>query len=380
MINPAAFLDVLESHGVGFVTGVPDSQLKSLCEEVYTRYGFNSEKHIVAVNEGNAAGLAAGYHLATGKTALVYLQNSGLGNAVNPITSLTDPAVYAIPVIYIVGWRGEPGIHDEPQHVKQGAITLPLLDTLGITYSVLQERSTIEEVSSLLSGKFSEELAQGRSVAFVVRKGVFEKSTSSYTKYEGVLTREVAICTLADALGAKDFVVATTGKISRELFEHVKHTNPAMLSHDFLTVGSMGHASSIALSIALQKPQKTIWCFDGDGAVLMHMGSLATIGTMQPQNLIHVVLDNEAHESVGGMPTVTGRIDIPKVALSCGYAKTLTINTKEALKEFLESDVSSLVKPLLVHVIVSSGSRADLMRPDTTPIENKKSFMAALEN
>lgn len=205
--------------------------------EVYTRYGFNSKKHIVAVNEGNAASLAAGYHLATGKTALVYLQNSGLGNAVNPITSLTDPAVYAIPVIYIVGWRGESGIHDEPQHVKQDAITLTLLDTLGITYSVLQEKSTIEEVSSLLSGKFSKELAQGRSVAFFVRKGVFEKSTSSYTKYEDVLTREATICILADALGAKDFVVATTGKISRELFEHVKHTNPAMLSHDFLTVG-----------------------------------------------------------------------------------------------------------------------------------------------
>ena len=378
MLDPSLFLDYLETINVGFVTGVPDSLLKSFCEEVYVRYGVNSKRHIVSVNEGNAVGLAAGYHLATGKVPLVYLQNSGLGNAVNPATSLTDPAVYGIPVIYLVGWRGEPGVHDEPQHVKQGEITEQLLSVLGIEHMVVGKETTLEDVENRFSKEFSASLAQGKSVALVIRKGAFQKGSGTFGIHEEELGREEAIGLLAESMGADDFVVSTTGKISRELFEYCKKSKPENSSHNFLTVGSMGHASAIALSIALQEPGKTVWCLDGDGAALMHMGGLATIGTMKPENLIHVVLNNEAHESVGGMPTVAGKVDLQAVARACGYRSAVTLKTRADLETLLASGLDTIAKPTLIQVLVSTGAREDLMRPDTTPIQNKEAFMGAM--
>lgn len=376
MINANEFLSYLMEQQIEFFTGVPDSQLKAICEEIYARFGADTDRHIVAVNEGNAVGLAAGHHLATGKVALVYLQNSGLGNAVNPITSLADPAVYGIPVLYLVGWRGEPGVHDEPQHVKQGAITLPLLELLGIEHAVLSKDSTLEEVEGIFEERFKLLFAQGKSAAFVVRKGAFAPSGATMTSNHHTLGREEAIVELASKMGPDDYIVSTTGKISRELFEYCKRHNPELSSHNFLTVGSMGHASAIACFIALRHPDKTVWCLDGDGAVLMHMGSLSTIGTMGPRNFVHIVLNNEAHESVGSMPTVAGRIDLASIATSCGYASTETVS---GIDELRAVDVNDRAKPCMIQVMVNTASREDLMRPDTTPIQNKRSFMEALD-
>ncbi len=266
MLETSLFLDYMEELGVGFVTGVPDSQLKSVCEEVYCRYGINSKRHIVAVNEGNAVALASGFHLATGKLPLVYLQNSGLGNAVNPITSLTDSGVYGIPMIFMVGWRGEPGVHDEPQHIKQGAITQELLALLGVQSLVIDKGLTLDALKTRFSDELLSLLHQGKSVALVVRKGSFGKSKGTFLSHDEELGREEVVASLAQEMGPDDFVVSTTGKISRELFEFCKNSKPANSSHNFLTVGSMGHASAIALSVALQHPHKNVWCLDGDGA------------------------------------------------------------------------------------------------------------------
>jgi len=379
MLDPAKFLDYMESLGVDFVTGVPDSLLMSFCQEVFARYGVNSKKHIVAVNEGNAVALAAGYHLATGKYPLVYLQNSGLGNAINPAISLTDPAVYGIPIIYLVGWRGEPGIADEPQHVKQGEITLSLLETLGIKYSIVEKETSLEAVKEVFNTACIPLLQQGKSVALVVRKGAFNQGSASFVDHKEELTREEAITSLVEVMQPEDYVISTTGKISRELYEYCKNHKPDCSAHNFLTVGSMGHASAIALSVALHHPEKCIWCLDGDGAVLMHMGSMATIGTMKPNNFIHIVLNNRAHESVGGMPTVAKDIDLATMAKAAGYCSAITIQTKEEFQAFLKKKRSALEKPALVQILVSTGSRKDLIRPETTPKQNKTVFMEALQ-
>lgn len=375
MITPSSFLTYLESLQIDFVTGVPDSQLKNFCEEVYTQYGYNTKKHIVAVNEGNAVGLAAGYHLATGKIPLVYLQNSGLGNAVNPQTSLIDPQVYGIPMVYLVGWRGEPGVHDEPQHIKQGAITLSLLETLGVASEVIDKDTTLEKVQQVFAERFLPLLKQGKSVALVVRKGAFASSSATIKGNTNTLGREEAIKYFASHMNENDYVVSTTGKISRELFEYCKRENPKQSPHNFLTVGSMGHASAIACAVALHQPNKTLWCLDGDGAVLMHMGSLCSIGTLSPNNFVHVVLNNESHESVGAMPTVAGTVNLVEIAKNCGYASSITVNNIDELRALR---IDTMQKPCLIEVMVTTGSREDLIRPDTTPQQNKQAFMEAL--
>lgn len=379
MIKPEQFLEFLETKDISFFTGVPDSLLQAFCIALFNKFGTSNANHIVAVNEGNAVALGAGYHLATGKTPLVYLQNSGLGNIVNPATSLTDPAVYGIPIVYIVGWRGEPGIHDEPQHVKQGKITCDLLDVLKIPYMIVDKNTTLLTIESEFLNRFDSCMENGGSVAIVVRKGAFDKPQGEFPFQQAILPREDVIKKIADKTGDKDFIIATTGKISRELFEYRKTMESPFKQHDFLTVGSMGHASTIALSVALQHKDKTVWCIDGDGAVLMHMGSLATIGTMRPSNLIHVVLNNASHESVGGMPTVAKRIDLPSIARAVGYPQALRVHNEDELTNVLDNLKTYSEGPIFIEIFVSSGSRSDLIRPNTTPEENKIAFMHALK-
>lgn len=374
MINVNEFEELLLENNVGFYTGVPDSQLKSFCDFIEDKYGI-SDKHIIAPNEGNAVALATGYYLSTGKYGLVYMQNSGLGNAVNPITSLTDPNVYNIPVIYIVGWRGEPGVKDEPQHVKQGAITTDLLELLDIDYEILTKDSKIEDIHDLFKNNFSKKLDEGKSVAFVVSKGAFDKFKTSKSNNNS-LSREDAIKTIVDNLTLDDVVVSTTGKSSRELFEYREEKEQGH-SNDFLTVGSMGHSSTIALSIALNKKSKRVLCFDGDGAVLMHMGSLAMVGSKSPENYYHILFNNCAHETVGGLPTIMGDIDIGEVAINCGYKSVFNASNKQELNDILPEFLNEK-GPVLLIVDVSIGSRKDLGRPTTTPIENKIAFMKKL--
>ena len=357
--------------GADFYTGVPDSQLKALCNYLMDRYGIDPKHHIIAANEGNCVALAAGYHLATGFTPVVYMQNSGEGNIINPVASLLNDKVYAIPMIFIIGWRGEPGIHDEPQHIYQGEVTVKLLDDMDIANYVISKETTDEELAEVLL-KFDGILKQGKQVALVIRKGALTDAPKVEYKNNNTMVREEIIQHIVKASG-EDPIISTTGKASRELFE-TRAANNQSHKYDFLTVGSMGHSSSIALGIAMNKPTTRIWCIDGDGAVLMHMGSMAVIGANKPKNLIHVVINNAAHETVGGMPTVAGSIDLVGVAKSCGYPNAVCVDSFEALDTELEA-AKNKNELSLIEVKCSIGARDDLGRPTTTALENKKNFM-----
>ena len=367
------FIDALQAD---FFAGVPDSQLKHMCNFLLSKYGQDPQHHVIAANEGNCVGLAAGYHLATGKVPVVYMQNSGEGNAVNPITSLTSPDVYAIPVVFVIGWRGEPGVHDEPQHAQQGRVTNELLDVLGIAHMKVDTSTEPADIVAAME-EWQPLLAEGKSVAFVVGKGALQGESGGARDNGSSLTRECAVELVAQAAG-EDPIVSTTGKISRELFE-IRERAGQDHSRDFLTVGSMGHASSIALGIAAQKPEKLVWCVDGDGAVLMHMGSLAHAGNVQQSNFVHVLMNNEAHESVGGYPTV-GTIDFPAVALACGYKSACSVDTEDSLREKLLCAREAENRPAFIEVKCAIGSRGDLGRPTTTPRQNKEAFMKHLED
>ena len=366
--------DLLDLIGSDFYTGVPDSQLKALCNCLMERYGIDRKHHVIGANEGSCLALAAGYHLATGKVPVIYMQNSGEGNIINPLASLVNDKVYKIPAVFVIGWRGEPGIHDEPQHVYQGEVTVKLMEDMDVGTFVIGPDTTLDEVKKVWES-FSKLLGSGRQCAFIIRKGAleFEGKTDYANSYE--LNREEVISHIADRAGASP-IVSTTGKISRELYEYREHKG---MSHetDFLTVGSMGHASQIALGIAINKPDKKVWCIDGDGAVLMHMGSLALIGTNKPSNLIHVVINNSAHETVGGMPTVAGSIDIPGIAMSCGYPHAVSVSCLEDLDRELAL-ANSQDELSLIEVKCSLGSRSDLGRPKEAPADNKEAFMKYL--
>jgi phosphonopyruvate decarboxylase len=357
-----------------FFTGVPDSQLKALCNYLIDTYGVNGTNHIIAANEGNAVGLAAGYHLATNKVPVVYMQNSGEGNVINPVASLMNDKVYGIPCIFIIGWRGEPGIHDEPQHIYQGEVTCKLLEVMDVQYMVLSKETTIEEVKRKME-EFNELLKNGKQVGFVVRKGVLEfDKTVKYGNNNSMLREEIIKHIVA--VSKDDPIVSTTGKASRELFE-IREAMKQGHGHDFLTVGSMGHSSSIALGIALQKPNKKIWIIDGDGAALMHMGAMAVLGANAPSNVVHIVINNGAHETVGGQPTVMGETDLLKVAQGCGYKHTVRAVSFAELDKAL-SDARENNELTFIEVKSAIGSRADLGRPTTTAKENKLAFMSEL--
>ncbi len=374
MIRPEFFYNELIKKGTDFFTGVPDSLLKNFC--AYITDNAPAEKHIIAANEGNATGLAAGYHFATGKIPLIYMQNSGLGNVVNPILSLVDPDVYSIPCILLIGWRGEPGVHDEPQHVKQGKVTCALLDAMQIPYSILTDDES--KLQSLIETCFSFVQEHKAPYAFVVKKGTFaEYALKNNVTVPAEMTREEALEKIILSASPSTAFVSTTGMASRELFElRVKHGQGH--EKDFLTVGSMGHASQIALSIAMQKKERKVYCIDGDGAALMHLGGMAIIGSRSPENYVHIVLNNNAHDSVGGQPTVGGLVNLTGIAQSCGYKKVFQAKTAQELKEILE--IARESKELtFIEVKVKKGARKDLGRPTTTPIENKNAFMEFLK-
>lgn len=364
-----------EIIGAEFYAGVPDSQLAALCNYLMATYGIDPHHHVIAANEGNCVALAAGYYLATGKVPVVYMQNSGEGNIINPVASLLNSKVYAIPVVFIVGWRGEPGIHDEPQHIYQGEVTVKLLEDMGIATFIIGKDTADEEVADTMR-EFRKMLGEGKDVAFVIRKDALLDAPKVEYKNGNMLVREEIIRHIVKASG-KDPIVSTTGKASRELFE-TRVANGQSHKYDFLTVGSMGHSSSIALGVAINKPNQRIWCVDGDGAVLMHMGALAVIGTNKPKNLIHVIINNGAHETVGGMPTVAGGIDIVAIAKACGYPNAVSVDTFEALDKELEL-ARTRDELSFIEVKCAIGAREDLGRPTTTAIENKQNFMNYLD-
>ena len=373
MISPKFFVDRLSKNGISFFAGVPDSLLKNVC--AYITDNIDSNHNVITANEGAAIGLAAGYHLATGKVGCVYMQNSGEGNTINPLASLTDKEVYNIPVLLVIGWRGRPGVHDEPQHVKQGKITTGLLNVMGINYEVLSKE---EDVAAKQIDKAIKTVKAGDVFAIVIEKDTFDSYTLQNTvnnQYE--LGREEAIKLVSEAIGNNAIVVSTTGMISRELFEYREEMRQGH-ERDFLTVGSMGHASQIALGIALEKPQRRIYCFDGDGAAIMHMGSMAIVASKQPKNYIHFVFNNGAHDSVGGQPTVGHQIDLPAIAKAVGYKGAIMVDSKESLMAVLKN-VIDMEGPVMIEIRVRKGNRKDLGRPTTTPIENKEALMIELQ-
>jgi phosphonopyruvate decarboxylase len=374
MIRPQFFYDALAASGINFYAGVPDSLLKNLC--AYITDHADDTHNIIAANEGGAMGIAAGHYLATGRIPVVYMQNSGEGNIINPLASLTDPDVYNIPVLLVIGWRGKPGVHDEPQHVKQGKVTTGLLNVMGIDYTVLSKDEDKAETQIKKAVDYMQTARQ--CYAFVIEKDTFEPYTlQNIEKNDLALSREEAIQTVVAALSGKDVIVSTTGMISRELFEYRTKMNQGH-ERDFLTVGSMGHASQIALGIALDKQDRRVWCFDGDGASIMHMGSMAIVANKVPKNFIHVVFNNGAHDSVGGQPTVGLKINLPAIANAVGYNCVFSVETKDDLKKLLEKIISQ-EGPIFLEVKVKKGNRKDLGRPTTTPIQNKTAFMEFLK-
>ena len=378
MIRPQFFYDTLASYGIDFYAGVPDSLLKNLC--AYITDHADGTHNIIAANEGGAMGLAAGHYLATGQIPVVYMQNSGEGNIINPLASLTDPDVYNIPVLLVIGWRGKPGMHDEPQHVKQGKVTTGLLNVMGIGYTVLSKEEDKAEAQIEKAVAYMQ--ATKQCYALVIEKDTFENYQLTMDNGQSGLdlSREEAIETVVSYLQDNAVVVSTTGMISRELFE-IRERNGQGHSRDFLTVGSMGHASQIALGIAMEKPDHNVWCFDGDGATIMHMGSMAIVASKAPKNYIHVVFNNGAHDSVGGQPTVGLDIDLPAIAKAVGYKQVFSVDHKESLQKqlsILHSPFSISEGPVFLEIRVRKGNRKDLGRPTTTPIQNKEALMQFL--
>lgn len=373
MINPKFFIEALKAQDIDFYTGVPDSLLKNIC--AYITDNLPAEQNIIAANEGGAMGIAAGYHLATGKIPVVYMQNSGEGNIINPLASLTDKEVYNIPVLLVIGWRGRPGVKDEPQHVKQGKVTTGLLNTMGINYTVL---SKDEDMAAKQIATAAEQMkATNECYALVIEKDTFDAyKLQNVETNDLTMSREEAIQKVAGSIEDNACIVSTTGMISRELFEYRTAMNEGH-ERDFLTVGSMGHASQIALGIALQKPERRVYCFDGDGASIMHMGNMAITASMKCKNYVHVVFNNGAHDSVGGQPTVGLKIDLCGVAKAVGYNAVFSVDTMEALEKTL-CEVNKTEGPVLLQVCVKKGNRKDLGRPTTTPVQNKVALMEFL--
>jgi len=373
MITCQSFFDILKKNEIDFFTGVPDSTFKDFINFLNDEHG-KSLTNIIQASECEATATATGYNLATGKIPIVYMQNSGLGKCVNPLTSLCDKEVYSIPIILMIGWRGQPNIHDEPQHKKMGRITIPLLETLEIPYSLLS--SDLTETEKIITEIKDKAEKTSSLVAIIVPSDIFEKyetKNSSTKSFE--LNREDAIKIVVDNLEEKDIIVSTTGKCSRELYEYRVSKNES--PNDFYTVGSMGCASSIAHAIALSKNNKKVFVLDGDGAALMQLGAFSTIGHYPPENFYHIILDNQTYDSTGEQPTNSPTVDFEKIALACNYAHAKIVKTKFELEECLK-EMKNILGPFLIVIKVNPGSRKDLGRPKSSPLENKQEFIKKL--
>lgn len=368
MIDTKAFYQALLKKQTDFFAGVPDSLLQHLCACI--QENSPADRNIITANEGNAIALASGYHIATGKYGVVYMQNSGLGNTVNPLLSLADADVYAIPMLLLIGWRGEPGMQDEPQHITQGRLTLPLLDTMQIRWMVLDENYTNQ-----LDECYHYMQTQQKPIALVVKKGTFSAYPLTLPAPRFALKREPALEIILDNVAPDSLVVSTTGKTSREIFE-IRERNQQGHALDFLTVGAMGHTASIAFGMSLGT-DKNVYCIDGDGSFLMHMGGLAVAVQKNLHNFKYILLNNGAHESVGGQPTIALELDIPQMLKGMGFQQVVTAQTPEQIRTGTQALSETSQSALIVHL--DQGSREALGRPTIPPKQNKQDMMAMLQ-
>ena len=368
MIETKEFYDYLISKELDFFVGVPDSLLKNLCSCI--KENSDKKSNIIAVNEGNAVAIASGYHITSSKLGVVYMQNSGIGNAVNPLLSLADEDVYNIPMLLIVGWRGQPGQKDEPQHVKQGKVTLSLFETMGIE-TVILDYNYEQQIDYCINYMKQ----YNKPIALVVKKHSFTEYKCSKEANSYTLTRESALENIIKSLNDEDFIVSTTGKTSREIFE-IREKSKKGHSNDFLTVGSMGHTSSIAFGMSV-KTDKNIYCIDGDGSFLMHMGGLAVIAQNANENFKYILINNGAHESVGGQPTVAFNIKIDKILEAVGFENVYSAITVDEVNIGLSHLKNEKLAALIIYT--KQGSRDDLGRPTISTIDNKISFMKKME-
>lgn len=373
-IKPTDFFEQLASNGVEFFAGVPDSLLKEFCLCIDDR--ISEDKHIITANEGNAIALATGYYLAQKSLPLVYMQNSGLGNAVNPLLSLCDPDVYSIPMLVMIGWRGEPGVKDEPQHTKQGKVQLRLLESMDIPYEIISKDD--DRFKMKISSAVNTAKKESRPAVLLIKKGTFEKYSNEIQKSDDQgMMREEALEIILENLDDNAIIVSTTGKTSREIFE-IREKRGQSHRQDFLTVGSMGHCSSIALGIALSKSNRVVVCIDGDGAMLMHLGSLTSIASLKPKNFRHILMNNKVHESVGGQNTAAKNVDLSAIVEAIGASKMFKAETLAELKANTANFITC-TGPAFLEVKIRPGSREDLGRPTIKPIDNKENFMKFLE-
>lgn len=355
MVNQEELFSALHKIGIHFFTGVPDSLLNDFC--LYLTKNIPDGQHVMAANEGNAIGIATGHYLATGDIPVVYMQNSGIGNATNPLLSLTHPCVYSIPLILVIGWRGDPAVKDHAQHKKQGELTPVLLDDMDIPYRILDDDTTVIEK---FQWAFDTAKASSSPVALIAKKGILtQKEKHQEYPESALMNREEAISAVIDVLGEDAVYLATTGRATRELHEQLA-IHGIDRDIEFLNVGAMGHLSSIGLGIALGTPEKKIVVFDGDAAAVMHMGSMATNGRYRPNNLIHIVLNNGVNESVGGQKSSGQIVDLTTIAKACGYETPLTfIDNQSKLQAFVKNwaDAPQLA---FVDVHVRQGIRKDM--------------------
>lgn len=373
-LAPSEFYSLLLENDMDFFTGVPDSLLKDFCSYVSDK--TPAKNHIITANEGASVALASGYYMATRKVPVVYMQNSGFGNAINPLLSLCAPQVYSIPMLLMIGWRGEPGKKDEPQHLLQGKVMSSLLTDLGIQYEVLPDfiegaRESVQTAVHYLENRKA-------PYAFLVKRQTFTPyKLESLEPDNYQVSREEALKAIIENSGKWDIMVATTGFTSREIYE-IREDNQQDHRRDFLTVGSMGHASAISLGVAVAKPSRQVLCLDGDGAMLMHMGTVGTVGLTGCSNLKHILINNGCHDSVGGQPTGGFNVNFCEVAKACGYKHAFSVATPAEIKEGMHK-LREMEGPVLMEIRVNKGARSNLGRPKTSPKQNKDDFMKFLD-
>ena len=365
-MKPGIFVTTLEDAGFSPFMGIPCSVLKPLLD--YIADGNCSTRNYLCSSEGDAMGLAAGFSL-SGKLPVVYMQNDGYGNAINPLSSLL--LLYKLPVLLLISWRGEPGAKDAPQHAVMGSVILSLLDTFEIPYIVLdnEERNLKDSVTRAKNHC----MAESKPFAFVIRKGYFDRYNASISQSNTMLNRRLEYIRLLSAkLQPNDVLLGTTGFAGREMYQIVTHKGK------FYMMGSMGCLASLGLAIALEQPDKRIILLDGDGAILMKMGALATVGYHRPSNLIHICFDNRSYESTGGQPTLSTTVDLRAVAKACGYTTVHNIKTTGEF-EAMWNNEAKYPKPHFLHIEINPGTEEELARPSISPEEMRDCFRAFLQ-